>query len=136
MAQAPLSLKKFHDGPSGAFSRLKTFQISSQTETLDRHPITLDMDHFHPPLPKDESLCDQTSLTEVTESDLAELRRFPRYSIVQKLLHFVYFLIFQVIKLVSMLLFALLAGLFFIAYCTLWRAAGHREWAHRLYCGL
>jgi hypothetical protein len=94
MTQAPLSLKKVHDGPSGAFSGLKTSQISGQTEILNQRLTTLDMYHFHPPLPNDESLYNQTSLTEVTESDLAELRRFPHYSVVQKLLHFVYFLAF------------------------------------------
>jgi hypothetical protein len=108
MTQAPLSLKKFHDGPSRAFNRLKTSQISGQTETLNRCPTTLDMYHFHPPLPNDESLYNKTSLAEVTKSDLAELRRFPRYSVVQKLLYFVYFLVFGVIKFVSTLLFALL----------------------------
>jgi hypothetical protein len=76
-----------------------------------------------PPLPKDESLYNQKSLTEVTESDLAELRRFPRYSVVHKMLHFVYFLVFLVVKLVSTLLLALLAAPFFIAYYALWRAA-------------
>jgi hypothetical protein len=115
MTQAPLSLKKFHDDPSGVFSRLKTSQISSQTETLNRCPTALDIYHFHPPLPKDESRYNQTSLTEVPKSDLAELHRFPRDSVVQKLLYFVYFLVFAVVKLVSTLLFALLATRFFIA---------------------
>jgi hypothetical protein len=109
MTQAPLSLKKFHDGPSRAFSRLKISQIAGQTETLNQYLTTLDMYHFHLPLPKDESFYNKTSLTEVTESDLAELRRFPCGSVVQKLLHFVYFTVFGVVKLVSTLLFALLA---------------------------
>jgi hypothetical protein len=61
------------------------------------------MYHFHPPLPKDESLYNQTSLTEVTESNLAELRHSPRDPLVQKLLHFACFLIFGVVKLVSTL---------------------------------
>jgi hypothetical protein len=87
------------------------------------------MYHFHPPLPKDKSLDNQTSLTEVTKSDLAELRRFPRYSVVQKLLHFGYFLVFGAVKVVSTLLFALLVVPFFIARCTLWRAAWRPEWA-------
>jgi hypothetical protein len=85
----------------------------------------LDIYHFHPPLPKDGSLYNQTSLTDVMESNLAEFRRFPRYSIVQTLLHLVYFLVFGVAKLVS----TLLAVPFFIACCVLWRAAGRPEWA-------
>jgi hypothetical protein len=82
MTQAPLSLKKFHDGPSGAFSLLKTSQILGQTETLNRCPTILDMYHFYPPRLKGQSLYNQTSLSQVTESDLVQLRRFPRYSVV------------------------------------------------------
>jgi hypothetical protein len=125
MTQTPLSLKKFHDGPSGEFRWLETSQISVQTETLNRCPTTLDISHFHPPLPKDESLYNETSLTEITESDLTKLRRLPRCSVVQKLLHFVYFLVFGVVKLVS----TLLAAPDFVACCALWRAAGRPEWA-------
>jgi hypothetical protein len=66
------------------------------------------------------------------ESDLVELRRFPRYSVVQKLLLFVYFLVFGVVKLVSMLL---LAAPFFIMCCALWRAAGRPEWGRRSAAG-
>jgi hypothetical protein len=131
MIQVPLSLKKFHDGPSGAFIRLKTSQFSGQTETLKRCSATLDTYHFHPPFPKDGSLYNQTLLAEVTESDLTEIRRLPRYSVVQKLLHFVYLLVFEVVKLLSTLLFALLAAPFFIACCALWRAAGRPEWDRR-----
>jgi hypothetical protein len=127
MIQTPVSLKKFHDGPSGAFSRLKISQISGQIETLNQCPATLDMYHFHPRLPKDESLYNQTSLTEVTESDLAELRRFPRYFIIQNRLYFVYSLVFGVVKLVSALLFAPPAAPFFVACCALWRVAGRPE---------
>jgi 1-acyl-sn-glycerol-3-phosphate acyltransferase len=89
------------------------------------------MDHFHPLLPKDESLNNQTSPVESTRSDLAELRRSSHYSVVQKLLHFVYFLVFGVIKLFSRLLFTLLAAPFFIACCALWWAAGRPEWGCR-----
>jgi hypothetical protein len=85
------------------------------------------MDHFHPPLPKDEFRDDQTSLTEVTESNLPELRCFRRYFVVQKLLRFLYFLLFGVVKLVSALLFALLTAPFFITCCALWWAAGRPE---------
>jgi 1-acyl-sn-glycerol-3-phosphate acyltransferase len=94
------------------------------------------MYHYHPPLPKDPSLYNQTSLTEVSESDLAQLRRFPRYSLFQKLLHIVYFLIFGVVKLLSILMFAIIAAPFFTACCAIWRAAGRPESGRRFCRGL
>jgi hypothetical protein len=56
------------------------------------------------------------------ESDFAELRRFPRYSVVQKLLYFVYFLVFGLVKLDVTVR---------TACCALWRVAGRPEWGRR-----
>ena len=84
--------------------------------------------HFHPPLPQDQKLYNQTEPTETTLEELAELRRMPTYTASQKVLHVLMFLVFGIPKLILVIPFAIVSGGMFMLVCAVWRALGRPLW--------
>ncbi|KAH0791239.1 Acyltransferase family protein [Histomonas meleagridis] len=80
--------------------------------------------HLHPPLPKDESLYHQKAPTEVTIEQLLELRKLPKYTVQQRILHIIMFIIFGIPKALLALTFALITVPFFVLGCAIWRTLG------------
>ena len=87
--------------------------------------------HFHPPLPKNDSLYHQTQLAETTIEELQELRKPPTYTLIQKLLHILMFIIFAPLKIICFVIFLIATAPVFLIVGAVWRAVGHPEsWRH------
>ncbi|OHT06191.1 Acyltransferase family protein [Tritrichomonas foetus] len=83
--------------------------------------------HTIPKIPTDKSLYNQTEPSECTVEELKELRKFPKYNTIQKVIHAIYFIIFGIPKIILSLLFALIAGPFFLIAAGIWRSIGRPE---------
>lgn len=83
--------------------------------------------HYHPPLPKDESLYHQTAPTEVTIDELKELRKLPKYTPFARVMHIVLFIVFGIPKAILALTFAIITVPLFVIGCAIWRTLGRSE---------
>lgn len=84
--------------------------------------------HHHPPLPKDESLYNQTAPADVTLEELMEYRKMPTYTTLQKIYHVIMFIIIGIPKAILALCFAIIAGGSYMILCAIWRTMGRPEY--------